>query len=146
MINSIDLDSGVPVFAQIENSFLFAIASGRMKAGDRLPTVRDYAEQIGVNPNTIAKAYRDLEVMGLVNPRRGMGVFVNKGIEARCKEECRKKIIARLHEALGEAKAAGMAPEEINEVIRQSIAIEGPPYGPTPLALLQLAKAKRPIK
>src|SRR5689334_5145904 len=74
MLASIDIHSTVAVYIQIENHIQFAIASGKLKAGDQLPSVRELSERLNVNPNTVAKAYRDLEVMGLLYTRRGMGV------------------------------------------------------------------------
>jgi GntR family transcriptional regulator len=143
MLSSIDISSSVAVYVQIENHVQFAIASGRLKAGDQLPSVRELSERLGVNPNTVAKAYRDLEVMGLLYTRRGMGVFVNKGIEAKCREECRKRIIARMHEVVAEAKAAGMEKKEVVEVAEKSYEIESDPYSATPSALTALAKPKK---
>ncbi len=143
MLSSIDINSEVAVYVQIENHIQFAIASGRLKAGDQLPSVRELSERLGVNPNTVAKAYRDLEVMGLLYTRRGMGVFVNKGIEAKCREECRRKIINRLHEVVAEAKAAGMAEKEIAEVLQKSYASDSGPYSATPSAVSALARGKR---
>lgn len=143
MISNIDIHSSVAVYVQIENHVQFAIASGRLGPGDQLPSVRELSERLEVNPNTVAKAYRDLEVMGLLYTRRGMGVFVNKGIEVKCREECRKRIIGRLHEVIAEAKASGMDPDEVNEVVEKSLSIDSSPYGPTPPQLLQLAKGSR---
>ena len=65
MLTNIDIHSSVAVYVQIENQVQFAIASGKLKAGDQLPSVRELSERLEVNPNTVAKAYRDLEVMGL---------------------------------------------------------------------------------
>ena len=79
MITSIDIMSRVAVYVQIEKHVQFDIASGRLKSGDQLPSVRDLSERLGINPNTVAKAYRDLEVMELLFTRRGMGVFVRNG-------------------------------------------------------------------
>ena len=143
MIPSIDIHSSVAVYVQIENHVQFAIASSRLKPGDQLPSVRELSERLGVNPNTVAKAYRDLEVMGLLYTRRGMGVFINKGIEAKCREECRKRIIGRLHEVVTEAKSAGMTRKEVLQVVEASVAINAEPYGETPAALTALAKTKR---
>jgi len=143
MLSSIDINSEVAVYVQIENHIQFAIASGRLKPGDQLPSVRELSERLGVNPNTVAKAYRDLEVMGLLYTRRGMGVFVNKGIESKCREECRKRIIARLHEVAAEAKASGMGEDEILQVITKSYASDVGPYSATPAAVSALAKLKR---
>jgi GntR family transcriptional regulator len=143
MLSSIDIHSSVAVYVQIENHVQFAIASGKLKPGDQLPSVRELSERLEVNPNTVAKAYRDLEVMGLLYTRRGMGVFVNKGIESKCREDCRKKIIGRLHEVVAEAKAAGLDNAEVAEIVQKSLASEGSPYGVTPPALLQLARPRK---
>jgi GntR family transcriptional regulator len=140
MIPSIDIHSSVAVYVQIENHVQFAIAAGRLKPGDQLPSVRELSERLGVNPNTVAKAYRDLEVMGLLYTRRGMGVFVNKSIEAKCREDCRKRIIGRLHEVVSEAKAAGLVRKEILQIVEASIALDVTPYRETPAELLTLAK------
>ena len=143
MLSTIDINSSVAVYVQIENHVQFAIASARMKAGDQLPSVRELSERLGVNPNTVAKAYRDLEVMGLLYTRRGMGVFVNKGVEAKCREECRKRIISRMHEVVAEAKASGMQQKDILEVVDKSYASDAPPYGDTPASVLALAKSRK---
>ena len=143
MLASIDINSSVAVYVQIENHVQFAIASGRLKQGDQLPSVRELSERLGVNPNTVAKAYRDLEVMGLLYTRRGMGVFVNKGIEAKCREETRKRIIGRMHEVVAEAKAAGMELKEIEDVVSKSFQSDADPYTNTPDSVLALAKSRR---
>ena len=142
MLESIDIHSSVAVYVQIENHVQFAIASGKVKAGDRLPTVRDLAQKLNVNPNTVAKAYRDLEVMGYLFSRQGMGVFIAKGIEAKCREAVRRRIISRLHEVGAEAKAAGMSTREIKEVVSRCLASEGGPYGGPSRSLLDLTKKK----
>lgn len=146
MLSSIDIHSSVAVYVQIENHVQFAIASGRLKAGDQLPSVRELSERLGVNPNTVAKAYRDLEVMGLLYTRRGMGVFVNKNIEVKCREDCRRRIIGRLHEVVAEAKAAGMVRKEILDIVEASAALDASPYGETPAALTAMAKPKKASK
>ncbi len=148
MLSSIDINSSVAVYVQIENHVQFAIASGRLKPGDQLPSVRELSERLNVNPNTVAKAYRDLEVMGLLYTRRGMGVFVNKGIEGKCREETRKRIIGRLHEVVAEAKAAGMTKGEIVDVAEKSFQSDAGPYSTAPNSLTALAKGgpKKKVK
>jgi GntR family transcriptional regulator len=143
MLASIDIHSTVAVYIQIENHIQFAIASAKLKAGDQLPSVRELSERLGVNPNTVAKAYRDLEVMGLLYTRRGMGVFVNKGIEAKCREDCRKRIITRMHEVVAESKAAGLTKKDVLDIVDRSIATDASPYAETPAPLLALAKVKK---
>jgi len=107
----------VAVYVQIENHVQFAIASGRMEPGERLPSIRELSEKLNVNLNTVAKAYRDLEVMGYLYTRRGMGVFIKKGIVAKCRAECHRRIISKLHEVVAEAKAAGMTPKELRNIV-----------------------------
>jgi GntR family transcriptional regulator len=143
MLEQVDIHSSVPVYVQIENEVQFAIASGQLKAGDQLPSVRALSDQLDVNPNTVAKSYRDLEVMGLLYTRRGMGVFINKGIENRCREETLRRVIGRLHEVVSEAKAAGMTAEDVKSITNKSYQIGASPYGATPSELLTLAKKKR---
>ncbi len=73
---SIDGRSGVPFYRQIIDQVLLAIAAGGLKAGQRLPTVRQLAIDLNVNPNTVARAYRELEIRRIVRTQRGTGTFV----------------------------------------------------------------------
>jgi len=146
ILSTIDIRSSVAVYVQIENHVQFAIASGRLKAGDQLPSVRELSERLDINPNTVAKSYRDLEVMGLVYTRRGMGVYINKGIESKCREECRRRIIIRMHEVVAEAKASGMTSKEIVEIAEKSLHSDTGPYSSPPASLTALARKKRAVK
>ncbi len=142
MLADINIRSSIAVYVQIENHVQFAIASGEMKEGERLPSVRELSERLEVNPNTVAKAYRDLEVMGYLYTRRGMGVFVNKGIQAKCRIDCRVRILSRLHEVITETKAAAIAPNEVKAAVDQCLAADSKLYGNTPSEILALAKGK----
>jgi GntR family transcriptional regulator len=132
----------VAVYQQIENHVQFAIASGKLKDGDQLPSVRILSERLGVNPNTVAKAYRDLEVMGLLFTRRGMGVFIKNGIHSKCKSECTTKILSRFHEVIAEANAAGISKKKLTQTLNASLELNSDPYGETPSSILAIAKAK----
>ena len=132
MLDTINLDSTVPVYIQIENAVQFDIASGRLKAGDQLPSLAELGDRLGININTVAKAYRDLEVMGLVFSRRGRGVFINQGAAAKCRRDCYQRSAQRIHEVVAEAKAAGMTLTEVRRAISASYASEVGPYGPVP--------------
>jgi GntR family transcriptional regulator len=143
MFQSINIHSSVAVYVQIENTVQFAVASGRLKAGDRLPSVREAADMLNVNPNTVAKSYRDLEIMGVVYTRRGMGVFISKGADVKCKEDTRRRLVGRLHEIVSEATAAGMTGQEIKAICNASCAIDAQLYGETPASLLAMAKPKK---
>ena len=141
MFESVNIHvSSVAVFMQIENLIQFALASGTLKPGDKLPAVRELAEKLGHNMNTVGKAYRDLEVMGIVYTRRGMGVFINKGIGANNSVQCHRKIAERLYEVTCEAKAAGMTLPQVKELCSASFASGGAPYSETPANVLALAK------
>jgi len=142
MLDSVNISSSVAVYVQIENDVQFAVASGRLKGGQQLPTVRELSERLNVNPNTVAKAYRDLEVMGYLYTRRGMGVYISKGVEAKCREQCRKRLVGRVHEVVAEAKAAGMSGSEVKSIVSDCLKLDSQPYGETPAEILALAKKK----
>ena len=141
MLEQVNIHSSVH-YVQIENHVRFGIASGSLKTGDRLPSIRELSERLNLNPNTVAKAYRDLEVMGLVNTRRGMGVYINKGIEAKCREGARGDITGKLFETVCEAKAAGMALKEVKHVMEESYASVASPYKAIEVASRRRAKRK----
>lgn len=143
MLESINLQSNVAVFAQIENEVRFAIASGELTPGDKLPTVRAVADQLNVNPNTVAKAYRDLEIMGLVYTRRGMGIFIRDGVEGKCRTECYGEIVRKMHEVVAEAKAAGMKEADIKGIAKKCYTSKASPYETPPGSILSLAKVKK---
>ena len=73
---TIDSDSGIPLWLQLRNRLIYLIASGRFKAGDKLPTVRELAVDLGVNYNTVSKVYQDIERDGYIVSKRGKGTFV----------------------------------------------------------------------
>ncbi|MFI5914230.1 GntR family transcriptional regulator [Dactylosporangium sp. NPDC051541] len=72
----VDRRGGTAVYAQLVQQVRQAIRVGRLRAGDRLPTAREVAEGLGINPNTVLKAYRELETVGLVEARQGSGTYV----------------------------------------------------------------------
>tara|TARA_R110001592_G_scaffold137085_1_gene354741 strand:+ start:211 stop:690 length:480 start_codon:yes stop_codon:yes gene_type:complete len=140
MLSTIDVDSSVAVYLQIENNIQFGITAGRLFAGDQLPSVRELSERLDINANTVAKAYRDLEVMGLLYTRRGKGVFIRKNVEKKCREACIGRIVERMHEVMTEAKVAGMDPAVVTQIVAKCLAGGANPYAPAPQALLKMAK------
>lgn len=143
MLERINPQSNVAVFAQIENEVRFAIASGALQAGDKLPTVRAVAERLRINPNTVAKAYRDLEIMGLVYTRRGMGIFIRDGVSEKCRDECRHQVVRKIHEVVAEAKASGLRPAEITALAKKSFASKATPYDNPPAELYAQLKSRK---
>lgn len=143
MLERINVHSDVAVFAQIENEVRFAIASGELKAGDKLPTVRAVAETLSINPNTVAKAYRDLEIMGLVYTRRGMGIFIKEGVEGKCQDECYREIVCKMHEVVAEAKAAGFKESDVKALTKKCYGSNTSPYDVPPREILAMVKGKK---
>lgn len=125
-------DSRVPVFEQIKNLIQFGILSGDYGDGAQLPPVLALSKELGVNLNTVAKAYRDLEVMGLITTRRGMGCFVKKDAPRLCRKLVTEQVFSRLRESILEAKAAGIPRQELESFLRTCLAHPDGPYTAQP--------------
>jgi len=111
----IDLDDAVPIYAQIERQIRALLGSGYWKAGDRLPSVRETAVRLEVNPLTVVKAYRHLQEEGLLETRPGSGVFAARG--AQIPKAARRDAVRRtLEEAIAEGITQGLTREEIAEL------------------------------
>ncbi len=100
----IDSRDGTPIYKQIAREIRHAVALGALKPQDRLPSVRELAQQLTVNPNTVAKAYRELEHQGLVEARHGSGSFVRDRAVALSMAERRGIVAHLIDEALLEAR------------------------------------------
>lgn len=98
----LEFHSGIPVYKQIVHRVQAAVASGALSEGDQLPTIRALCEKLAVNPNTVARAYRELETMGVIEARRGSGSFVAPSPKAaavltpRAREDKLGEMVARL--------------------------------------------------
>ena len=110
----------------------FAVASGQLKEGDRLPTIEEWCRKTEVDANTVVKAYRDLEMMGIIQGRRGVGVFVNTGAASMCRQACPIELAMKIHETVQEALASGMTKRRIAAAIKASYRYEGGPYSEAP--------------
>src|SRR5689334_25032578 len=110
----IDPRDSTPIYAQIERALRAAIASGRLAAGDQLPTVRQMAVDLRVNANTVARVYADLEREGVLETRRGVGSFVSATpAHARPPAEHQRRLRAFVTRTLADASAAGFAAQEL---------------------------------
>lgn len=99
----ISTSDGLPLYRQIMQQVKHLIASRRLRPGDELPPVRVLAEQLIINPNTVVRAYRELEIEGLLYKRRGAGTYVSEGRSPLAKTEQRKRINERIDALLVEA-------------------------------------------
>lgn len=121
---TIRLDLPVPLAEQIRLGIRREIASGELKPGDALPPVRQLAGDLGVNFNTVARAYRDLEQEGLVTSVRGRGTLVASSTETRREPGTvvRARLADRIRNVLSDARLAGLTRESIQRIMQQEIA------------------------
>ncbi len=121
MFEQIDPRSATPLYAQIANRIKVAVASGELRAGAGLPSVRQLAGQLRINPATVVQAYRELEVEGFVEMRQGAGTFVRE-IEASRRSRQRDQEARRLVRAmLAEAGKLGLSGEDIREAVEREL-------------------------
>ena len=119
MIVSLDAADATPIYAQVERGLRAAIAAGRLKPGDQLPTVRELAVELRVNANTVARVYSELERAGVFETRRGVGTFVRAGrAEARPASEHARRLRAFATRVLSEADAHGFTADEVITALR----------------------------
>jgi GntR family transcriptional regulator len=115
----LDVHGGVPVYQQVVETVKQATATGRLRAGDQLPTIRELALELRVNPNTVARAYQELEREGIVETRRGAGTFVGAR-EPRLEQAERRRLVARhLDRALAEAYHLGVPLDQVEALLRE---------------------------
>ncbi len=110
---------GVPIYLQIVNQVKFLIASGRLTPDEEMPPIRVLAETLTVNPNTVARAYRELEAEGIVTKRRTAGTYVSDSGPRLSRDECLKILTERIDALLAEAKQMEISNAEILELIKQ---------------------------
>lgn len=121
MLIIIDTTSGVPIYLQIVNQIKYSIAVEAVKPGDKLPSVRELATQLRVNPNTVAKAYAELENEGIVFTKRGEGTFVSDKKVSISQEEKEKIIAQMLNRALVQAYHFNMNSEQIYKILQKEM-------------------------
>lgn len=115
----LDHDSGIPVYVQLEEQLRLMVHQGVLKVGDPLPTTRALAAQLGVNVNTIARVYRDLQRTGLLRLERGVGSFVAEGAEVPLPRRDMKRIERKARELVELCRAAGMSAVETGQLIQE---------------------------
>jgi GntR family transcriptional regulator len=117
MIIIIDPSLSVPIYTQIMDQIMYRIASGELKTGDQLPSIRSLSVDLRINPNTVIKAYRELEHLGYASSHHGKGYFIGgKGI-APARDEWREKAIAELKNATDHSLGVGIKPDVIRAVL-----------------------------
>ena len=114
----LDLHSGMPVYRQIMDQVRGGIASGALTAGDQLPTVRQLAVDLEINPNTVVRAYRELELGGLLETHQGTGTFISAQKMKRADAQRERQLTQIVGDCVARAGAAGFTVEELIEELR----------------------------
>ena len=118
----LNLESGVPVYRQIMDQVRGGMASGSLEAGDQLPTVRQLAVDLAINPNTVARAYRELELGGLLETHQGTGSFISAQKIKRADAERERQLAQIVGECVSRAGAIGFTVDDVVEYLRKPIA------------------------
>ena len=110
---------GVPIYQQIVNQVKYLVAAGRLEPGDELPPIRTLAERLVINPNTVARAYRELEVAGVVVKKGTAGTYVSGAGSPLARRERLRILTERIDALLAEARQLGFGSDELFDLIRQ---------------------------
>ena len=110
---------GVPIYLQIVNQVKYLVASGRLAPGEELPPIRTLAEQLLINPNTVARAYRELELAGVVEKRRTAGTYVSGAASRLARRERLKIVSERIDALLAEARQMNIDTDALIELLRE---------------------------
>lgn len=126
MFFHIDPADGLPIYEQVVRQVKFAVAGGSLRAGELIPSVRELARQLAINPNTVARAYRDLQAERVLESVRGTGLAVAAGADALCRQQRLELIRERLRQVLAEARRSGLADAELQSLIDGEVNGEQP--------------------
>ncbi|MER7194631.1 GntR family transcriptional regulator [Streptomyces flaveolus] len=123
----IDRQSGIPAYVQIVRQTEQALRMGVLRVGDKLPTAREVVAATAINPNTVFRAYRDLEQAGLVRSRRGLGTFVTRSL-ARPGAEDDSPLRTELTEWVARARSAGLERDDVLALVTAALDEHEPEY------------------
>ncbi len=116
---TISLTDGVPIYRQIVNQVKYLVASGLLQPGEELPAIRTLALQLKVTPNTIVKAYGELEISGVIHKRQGSGTFVSEGRPKLAPVQRRRIIEQRVDALLAEAHQLNFSADDVLRIVRE---------------------------
>ena len=116
----VDVRSRVPIYEQIVNSFKQMTMSGILLPDEKLPSVRELSQELTINPNTIQKAYQELERQNIIYTKRGQGSFVNPNIQAINKEEKMEELIEEIKRIIVESMYLGISKEKFLDIINSA--------------------------
>lgn len=122
MFFHIDVQNGLAVYDQIVRQMKFAVADGAIATGDLVPSVRELARELTINPNTVARSYRQLQDDDVLEAVRGTGLVVASGARKSCRSEREKLIRSRLRDVVFEAHHGGLDEDQIEALFRTELA------------------------
>ncbi len=115
----ITANDGIPIYLQIVNQIKYLVAAGRLVAGEELPPMRALADSLVINPNTVARAYRELELAGIVENRRTAGTFVSEQGSPLARRERLKILTERIDLLLSEAENMAVSLDDLLKLVHQ---------------------------
>jgi GntR family transcriptional regulator len=122
MILDIQQHSPVPIYEQLVAGITFRVAAGDLGPGTLIPSVRELAQQLVINPNTVARAFQELEREGVVESKRGRGMEVTGQAPALCRQRRQEIIRGRIRDALREAVSSALTEEDIRKLVDEELA------------------------
>jgi GntR family transcriptional regulator len=122
MFFHIDPSDGLAIYDQVVRQVKFAVASRVLCPGNLVPSVRELARELAINPNTVARAYQQLQADGVLQTVRGMGLEVAADAQKHCCTERQKLIRLRVRQALTEARQSGLSEDELRTVVDEELA------------------------
>jgi GntR family transcriptional regulator len=115
----ISTSDGLPIYLQIVNQVKYLVASGRLASGEELPPIRTLAQELVINPNTVARAYRELELVGVVEKRRTAGTYVSATGSPLARRERVRILTERIDALLAEARQMNIDVDAVIDLMRQ---------------------------
>jgi len=121
MFLHVDPSNGIALYEQVVRQIKFAVAQGTLKPGHLIPSVRDVAHDLAINPNTVARAYQQLQNEDVLVGVRGLGLEVAEGAAARCRQERKRILQTRLRQVLSEVLQSGLECDELRQLVQQEL-------------------------
>lgn len=121
MIFHLNHSSGVPVYQQLMQQIRHGVETGALRAGERLPTIRNLAEELVVNANTVVRAYRELQHEGVVELRQGSGAYVGRSVVQR--GQVMSKAVSLVTSVIERLTELGLSEEEIRRIVENELAV-----------------------
>lgn len=123
MFFTIDPDNGLAIYDQIMRQVKFAVASGALQVGQRVPSLQELSAQLALNPNTVARAYRELQAEGVLEMVRGVGLEISSKAVKRCQQERDALIRERMRSVLTEARQSQFDDAELQRMFDEELAL-----------------------